>query len=84
MKSPSPSGMPMMVRHRRTPVTRCAKAIQIPTKTNHMTLPSRVQTVGAFGPGTTIRSNGHRANAESLKHRSPKGKPMIVMQRTKK
>ena len=58
MKFASPSGMPMIVMHSATPVTRCTSASSQPNKMIQMMLPISEPTP-ASSRGTVVRPNGH-------------------------
>ena len=79
LKLASPSGRPMIVRHSRMPVTRCASASHQPHSSSHRTLPIAD---GAPAPlaRTTVLPKGHSAKPAIRSDAMPKG---IVMMRMK-
>ena len=60
LKLARPSGMPMMVRHMRTPVTRWPIASQIPATITQITLP-KAEPSPAVCLRTIVRPNGQSA-----------------------
>ena len=58
LKLAMPSGMPMIVMHSATPVTRCPMASHQPNRMIQMMLPIR-EPIPALRRGSIVRPNGH-------------------------
>ena len=79
LKLASPSGMPISVTHKSTPLTRWPSASHQPHSTIHNTFPI-AEPAPASVRRTTVRPNGHRAYSPIRTAATPKG---MVTIRTK-
>ena len=76
LKFARPSGIPMMVMHMNTPVTRCPMASHQPARMNQITFPTS-DAAPASGRRTSVRPNGHRQNKAMRADAIPNGIVMI-------
>jgi hypothetical protein len=78
LKCCNPKGIPIIVRHRRTPNIRWVIQSSQPRIMIQRILPRRPPTPKL--PISTCRPNGHNTNSANLKHCRPNGMPIIVRQ----
>lgn len=77
LKNCIPNGIPTIVMHQRQPNSRFAIAISSPKKQTHMMSTRNENILPSY---TISLPNGQNANSANLKHCTPIGIPIIVMQ----
>lgn len=77
LKNCIPNGIPTIVMHQRQPNSRFAIAISSPKKQTHMMSTRNENVLPSY---TISLANGQNANSANLKHCTPIGIPIIVMQ----
>lgn len=77
LKNCIPNGIPTIVMHQRQPNSRFAIAISSPKKQTHMMSTRNENVLPSY---TISLPNGQNANSANLKHCTPIGIPIIVMQ----
>ena len=78
LKCCNANGIPIIVIHNSKPQIRCTMASSIPHTIIHITLP--ITPITPKPPGVMSRPKGQRTKPAILKHCTPNGMPMIVMQ----